>query len=71
MKSDWPDILICPECGPGQDHPQPFQDTAGHWLCGKCKFINSIETVMEIVEAPGLMAPRTEANTDPPTVSGD
>lgn len=48
MKLDWPEALICPECGPGQDHPQPFQDAAGRWLCGKCWFINQIATVMEI-----------------------
>lgn len=67
----WPALLICPECGPGQDHPQPFQNAAGQWLCGKCGFIDQRATVMESVEASGLMTPRPEANTDPPTVSGD
>lgn len=48
-----PAALVCPECGLGQDHPPPFQDVAGNWICGKCWFIDQIETIMEVVEAPG------------------
>ena len=30
------DELICPICDECRDHPQPFLNDEGRWVCGAC-----------------------------------
>lgn len=47
------ETLYCPVCDECRDHPQPFLDPDGRWLCGACWFETGTKSEMQIrVEEP-------------------
>lgn len=42
--------MRCPRCNEVREHPQPFQDATGRWLCGACWYMEGLEIEMEFAD---------------------